>query len=219
MAKKYESVYVGLAELIMELGDRPTFEEKGKFIDEVARCIILQKKGVNDYADRLMAQSDEFREENRRRVQAFRDRQKEADAQQTPLTGDNPPPAIQEREPAKPARKTREKKDKGELDPDKKPYGQFENVFLTDKEVATLQKKFGDRYGHALEILSAYKKSSGKKYESDFGAFYSWVVRRLNEEDQAQQSGNVKSFRQIDKDDAARMAREEFPGVMESFGL
>lgn len=215
MPKKYESIYVGLAELMMELADRPTFEEKGRFIDEVVRCVIKQSRGINDYADSLMDAADDFRAENRRRQQEYKERQrgKSAEAQAEETAGKEKAEAAAEK-----PRRQRQKKTDAIDDPEKKAYGPFENVWLTDAEYNKLREKYAEKWDHALNKLGAYKSSTGKTYKSDFAAFFSWVDKSLAEEE-AQAENGTKTFKQRDREEAAERVRGSFPAVMDKFGL
>lgn len=64
---------------------------------------------------------------------------------------------------------------------DKEVFGEFQNVFLTQIEYGKLIEKLGtsDRAKAAIEILSGYKKSKGKKYASDYATFGTWVIGEL----------------------------------------
>ena len=81
----------------------------------------------------------------------------------------------------------------------KKTYGEFENVFLTDDEAYKLNDKLGSgtRVKEAIEILSAYKKSKNKKYNSDYATFHTWVIPELEkrENNGTNQSDNRQGFR------------------------
>lgn len=69
----------------------------------------------------------------------------------------------------------------GNKEEEKKVFGEFENVFLTDKEREKLTGRLGrdERARNAIEILSAYKKSKNKKYDSDYATFHTWVISEL----------------------------------------
>lgn len=56
----------------------------------------------------------------------------------------------------------------------KKPYGEFENVALTDQEYQKLQERFPDCFGDWIEKLSAWKESKGKKTKSDYATILNW---------------------------------------------
>lgn len=65
-------------------------------------------------------------------------------------------------------------------------------VFLTEKEYQALIDKHGEiKTKKMIEVLSNYKGSSGKKYESDYHAILSWVVKEVEKEG-GQQNGRVK---------------------------
>lgn len=76
---------------------------------------------------------------------------------------------------------------------EKKSYGQFQLVALTDKELKALNEKLGSDTDEAIRILDLYKKSSGKTYRSDYAAILNWVVKRL-EEDKAKGTAKPKSL-------------------------
>lgn len=67
---------------------------------------------------------------------------------------------------------------KEEIIKEKKIYGEFQNVFLTDEEYQKLQDKFSD-YQDRIESLSAYVASNSKKYSSHYATILSWD-RRAN---------------------------------------
>lgn len=60
-------------------------------------------------------------------------------------------------------------------------YGRFNNVLLTPTQYAELVFRLGSntRANNAIEMLSAYKESSGKKYKSDYATFSTWVIEKL----------------------------------------
>lgn len=51
----------------------------------------------------------------------------------------------------------------------------YKSVFLSLEEIEKLKEKFGSGYLWAVETLSNYKLSSGKKYKSDYHALIGWV--------------------------------------------
>lgn len=62
----------------------------------------------------------------------------------------------------------------------KEKYGTFKNVLLTPTEYATLQSEFSN-YSEAIEYLSEYIESTGKKYKSHYMAMRRWVFDALKE--------------------------------------
>ena len=56
------------------------------------------------------------------------------------------------------------------------------SVFLTEIEFVKLSELFEDKTNHAIEILSNYKLSSGKKYKSDYHALIGWVKEKMQKE-------------------------------------
>lgn len=57
-----------------------------------------------------------------------------------------------------------------------------ENVFLTLKEIEKLKLDFGEGYEWAIDTISNYKFSSGKKYKSDYHALIGWVKDKYTQE-------------------------------------
>lgn len=68
------------------------------------------------------------------------------------------------------------------------------SVFATQTEIEKLKEKFGAGYLWAVETLSNYKQSSGKKYKSDYHALIGWVHDKfLKEKNQLNGKQQVKN--------------------------
>jgi len=73
--------------------------------------------------------------------------------------------------------------DKSRVDKSNTLYGEFKNVFLTDKELEKLQERFGPMRAHELiEQLSAGIKSKGYKYKDYYATILNWARRDEKEE-------------------------------------
>ena len=57
---------------------------------------------------------------------------------------------------------------------EKKPYGEFKNVLLTDAELTKLKDRFND-YEQRIQKLSSYIASSGKRYKSHYATILTWA--------------------------------------------
>jgi hypothetical protein len=67
---------------------------------------------------------------------------------------------------------------------EKKAYGQFNNVLLTDDEYNKLSALFFDEVNDRIEILSEYIASTGRKYSSHYATILAWKrkeVKKNNE--------------------------------------
>lgn len=64
----------------------------------------------------------------------------------------------------------------------KKPYGEFQNVLLTDDEYQLLIEQFGNPE-QLIKRLDEYKEQSGKQYNSDYMAIRKWVVKAVKEDE------------------------------------
>lgn len=60
-------------------------------------------------------------------------------------------------------------------------YGEFENVVLSDEEIEKLKIRFSD-WEERIEKLSAYMKSTGKKYQSHYATILAWDRRDKKKE-------------------------------------
>ena len=58
----------------------------------------------------------------------------------------------------------------------KKPYGEFENVMLTDEELSKLKSDVTN-YERYIEELSNYMARTGKRYKSHYAAIKAWYRR------------------------------------------
>lgn len=74
----------------------------------------------------------------------------------------------------------------------KKAYGQFDNVWMTDREVELLGEKCPGYGQDVIEQLSSYKASKGKGYKSDYAAMNSWVIKRVDEDRSRKPNGKQK---------------------------
>ena len=54
-------------------------------------------------------------------------------------------------------------------------YGRYQNVFLTDEELADLQDSFPTVWGQYIEKLSEYMASTGKRYQSHAATIRRWA--------------------------------------------
>jgi len=55
-------------------------------------------------------------------------------------------------------------------------YGRYQNVFLTDEEMADLQASFPTVWGQYIEKLSEYMASTGKRYQSHAATIRRWSI-------------------------------------------
>ena len=61
-----------------------------------------------------------------------------------------------------------------EREKNKKFFGRYDNVYLTDGELSELKEKFPDTLGRLIDELSGYMKSSGKSYADHFATLMRW---------------------------------------------
>jgi hypothetical protein len=79
---------------------------------------------------------------------------------------------------------------------EKERHGEFKNVLLYAEEFQKLIEKEGtDRTAAAIEILSTYMESKGKKYKSHYATLLSWAFKSLDEK-QAKAKPKFKSDRE-----------------------
>lgn len=64
----------------------------------------------------------------------------------------------------------------------KKTYGEFKNVLLSDDEYNLLIEQFGNPE-QLIKRLDEYKEQSGKQYNSDYMAIRKWVVEAVKEDE------------------------------------
>lgn len=64
----------------------------------------------------------------------------------------------------------------------KKSYGEYQNVQLSDDEYNLLIEQFGNPE-RLIKRLDEYKEQSGKQYNSDYIAIKNWVVKAVQEDE------------------------------------
>lgn len=75
----------------------------------------------------------------------------------------------------------------------KRKYGEFQNVLLTDEEKQKLEDRFNKQTAVLIERLSTYLESTGKRYKSHYATILSWVQR----DDKEAKSGKTKHSRDL----------------------
>lgn len=75
-------------------------------------------------------------------------------------------------------------------------FGEFQNVLLTPEEHGKLQERFGNNEtANAVEELSAYCKSHGRKYQDYYATLLNWI--KSNEKKNQQQQSLAQSRQAI----------------------
>ena len=66
----------------------------------------------------------------------------------------------------------------------KKIYGEFNNVFLSNNEYIKLKEIYANKLDEAIGILSSYIASKGKKYKNHYAVLgkHNWVYKKINED-------------------------------------
>lgn len=59
--------------------------------------------------------------------------------------------------------------------PHPRSFGKYENVFLSDEQVAELKKEFPSDWEQRIERLSEYMESSGRKYSNHLATIRMWA--------------------------------------------
>lgn len=88
-----------------------------------------------------------------------------------------------------PNKNNRKEKDKSENKEREslRRFGEFQNVFLSECELASLQSDFPNRYVEYIDRLSVYMASNGRHYANHYATLRKW----LNEDIR---SGNTKTY-------------------------
>ena len=87
--------------------------------------------------------------------------------------------------------------------------GRYNNVILTDAEVAALSKEFPNDYTERIERLSEYMAVSGKTYKSHIATIRNWAKRDAEKLQRQQQSGKLTTSFETDGFWKAALARTE----------
>lgn len=136
------------------------------------------------------SQDEHTRESTRLRVQAFRERKKQALIEEKRYSNATCNGEI-EKEIDK--EKDIEKEHKKPV-PTKKKYGEFQKVTLTDEEYTKLINEYGEETAHkAIEFLDSYIAEKGYKSKSNYLAIRRWVIDAVSK----RQSRNTTDWSQI----------------------
>lgn len=110
----------------------------------------------------------------------------------------------------------------GEIDThaQKKPYGSYGNVFLTDEEYARLVAEHPEDHEKAIAHLDEYIKGSGKRPSDHYYALTSWVFtalreRAVKEEELALREKRIAEQKQTASDYSNKLGEDRATGRLE----
>lgn len=66
-------------------------------------------------------------------------------------------------------------------EPERKAYGEFGHVLLSDEELAKLQQKYPAWYQQYIEKVDGYVDSTGKKYKKYYSTVQNWIKRDIED--------------------------------------
>ena len=60
-------------------------------------------------------------------------------------------------------------------------FGEFNNIKLSDEHISKLKELYGNKFDEAIETLSSYIQSSGKKYKDFYAVLnkHNWVYKKV----------------------------------------
>lgn len=85
----------------------------------------------------------------------------------SPCTGQNLPPSNTDKNYTDISQT-----EKGEI---RRRYGQYQNVFLSEKQLAALEADYPDHYAAYIEKLSAYMEVNGRHYANHYATICKWI--------------------------------------------
>ena len=156
------------------------YEAIGKWVLSFSKTLAMMgtNEPKDDFALRLLNEVETWRKDKADKMRQLREERKENKSKTDVY--ENVAEVVTE----KPAVKVK-----------KKLFGMLQNVSYTEDEEMKLREKLGVRFDRAVEILSNYKASSGKRYKSDYAATLNWVIDRVEEETRK----NVSSMSQAQR--------------------
>ena len=77
---------------------------------------------------------------------------------------------------------------------EKKIYGQYQNVFLSENEYQDLLKTLGDKINEYIERLSTYMKSNNRTYEDHKATIINWYLNDNKYKNKSQAKSVSKDF-------------------------
>lgn len=86
----------------------------------------------------------------------------------------------------------------------KHKYGEYNNVLLTDDELAKLKDEFAD-YDDRIERLSSYIASTGKKYKSHYATIRNWARKDAEKPPQKSAGSSGSKSKAAELDDFYKM--------------
>lgn len=161
---------------------RLTVEEYAEFSERVSLCKMSQAEFIRQALTKsrielLIGQSSTEGERKRRARRALQEQKAlpEAVADKRPPYGaDICPPEIEKEIDIELEIKREGEIKTGQTAP--APFGRYENVFLSEKELAELQEELPGKWEYYIDRLSGYIASSGKKYKNHAATIRRWAA-------------------------------------------
>lgn len=140
------------------------------------------------------SQDEHTRETTRLRVQAFRERKKQALIEEKRYSNATCNGEIEKEIDIDIDKEKDKEKEHKKTVPTKKKYGEFQKVTLTDEEYTKLVNEYGEETVHkAIEFLDSYIAEKGYKSKSNYLAIRRWVIDAVSK----RQSRNATDWSQI----------------------
>ena len=130
---------------------------------------------------------------------AYREKQKLLESGQCPQIEDNVPTMSD---------KSKSKSKSKSKNINKSEYGEFNNVRLSDDELAKLKAKFPKDWSNRIEALSEYMRSKGKTYKDHYATILSWARKEQRDKPPEQKVKHYKEFEKEKEIDAVQMPDE-----------
>lgn len=86
------------------------------------------------------------------------------------------PPEIEIRDKERDREKVRVREKEGQHTPTRSAFGAYQNIFLSDNELAALQNELPASWQHYIDRLSEYMASSGRQYQNHAATIRRWAA-------------------------------------------
>lgn len=148
-----------------------TFEQYG-MIEIVDNVITIPNWEKHQSLDKL----EREKEQNRKRVAAYRERQKLLAAGNVECNDYSNDDVMLDNALDKNKKRKEKDKNKKDISPRHK-YGEYQNVLLSDEDMEKLKAEFPNDHISWIERLSEYMASSGKSYKNHLATIRNWAKR------------------------------------------
>ena len=158
-----------------------TFEQFG-MIELIDGIITIPNWGKHQSLDQIETKKEYMR----KYMKEYREKQKALTSKSSCKT--NSKANVRQADKKRKEEEKKESREEGEINIIRTAYGEYNNVLLSDDDLAKLKEEFPSDYDNRIERLSSYMASTGKTYDNHLATIKLWAEKDKEKKEQTKPS-------------------------------